>query len=374
MRIAMKCFAWAVCGLVASSAWGATPTFYASRPAFQATLGTSVTDGYDSPPYPAGLGIYDNATMSAFLGETDYETTGFLNWNIIPGNGTYCAGCNGSFRLTFTSTSQTAGGVGVFGAGVDIPNHNLSTPYFAYIAYGDGTFQSVALPAAGSFWGVTAPELIVSIHFGLTGGGTTISGSFSIDNLTIGRLCSLTCPANVVASTAPGLCSATVSYAAPTTAGTCGVVTCTPASGGSFGLGTTPISCTSELNGGVCGFDVTVADNEPPALTCPADVAVDAPPGALSTIVDFTVPTATDNCSLAGPATCDPTSGDPFAVGTTTVVCAATDGSGNGANCDFDVTVGTRAIQEIPTASEWGLAALALLLGAAALLVLRRSA
>ena len=70
----------------------------------------------------------------------------------------------------------------------------------------------------------------------------------------------------------------------------------------------------------------------------------------------------------------DPTSGDPFAVGTTTVVCAATDGSGNGANCDFDVTVGTRAIQEIPTASEWGLAALALLLAAAALLVLRRSA
>jgi len=38
-----------------------------------------------------------------------------------------------------------------------------------------------------SFFGVTAPELIVSIHFGLEKGGYTQGGSFVIDNLTIGR-------------------------------------------------------------------------------------------------------------------------------------------------------------------------------------------
>ena len=37
-----------------------------------------------------------------------------------------------------------------------------------------------------SFFAVTATQSIASIHMGLTDAGTTTSGSFQIDNLTIG--------------------------------------------------------------------------------------------------------------------------------------------------------------------------------------------
>ena len=370
----------------------------------------------------------------------------------------------------------------------------------------------------------------------LVTGFSTNSGAFTL-NMTGSdgcSACSLTCPANQVAGTAPDSCAATVNYPAPTAVGNCGTVTCTPPSGGTFGLGTTPVSCTSALNGGACGFDVTVNDTQPPAVTtqdvagypadagfcgatvaygaivsdncpgvavatcappsgsffavgttptscstvdaagnpasdagsvqvvdtqpptvvtpdvnvgtdpgvcsavvsfgatvsdncpgvapasctpasggtfalgttpvtcsttdaagnpgsdagsvtvaddeapviatCPDDLFVAVPPGAQSTTLDFEEPTATDNCSPPGAATCVPAPGDPVGLGTTAVSCTATDDSGNDATCAFDVVVANQSIQEIPAASSLGLAALALLLGGAAFVALRRGA
>jgi hypothetical protein len=81
----------------------------------------------------------------------------------------------------------TKGGLGVGGVGLDITANSASLPYYAFITFGDGTTADVALPSGSSFFGVTAPELVASIHFGLSGGATTTSGSFVIDNLTIGQ-------------------------------------------------------------------------------------------------------------------------------------------------------------------------------------------
>lgn len=359
----------------ASEALAATPTTYASRVAFLAAVGTEVTDDYAPPIYPAGFNIHDNATMSAFLGETDYQSTGFSEWNFHLDTDEYCAGCNGSFRLIFTSTSVTSGGIGVHGFAFDIPGDHTGS-YFAYVAFGDGTFQDFALPQPSGFFGLTAPELVVSVHVGLAGGGARTDGSIRIDNLTVAGAggCSLTCPPNQLVSTDPGACEAVVAYPAPTIGGSCGTVTCAPASGSTFPLGTTPVVCSSSTTPTTCGFDVAVVDTEAPALTCPADLVVAAPPGAQSTVVDFTVPTATDNCSPAGPASCVPDSGASFAAGTTGVVCSASDDSGNDSACGFDVTVGNQTIQEIPTLSALGLAGLALLIAGAALLLLRRPA
>lgn len=180
----------------AAPAQAATPTFYTNRAAFEETLGTAITDDYGSPPYPPGWAVYDDVTFSAFLGETDYHATGNANVNIRQADGpqdeTYCAGCNGSFELSFLTTSVTEGGIGVYGVGLDIVENDASLPYYAFVTYGDGTTDDIALPtetatAARLFFGVTAPELIESIHFGLSGGGSTQSGYFCIDNLTIGN-------------------------------------------------------------------------------------------------------------------------------------------------------------------------------------------
>jgi len=172
-------------------AQAATPTLYKDRTTFEAALGTTVTDDYDSPPYPAVWAIHSDAAFSAFLGETDYHSTGFENTNMRQDSGNYCAGCNGSFLLSVQTTSVTQRGTGVYGVGVDIVWNDDAAPYWAFITYGDGTTDDIPLDVVEggppSFFGVTAPELIVSIHFGAEKGGYTTSGSFVIDNLTIGR-------------------------------------------------------------------------------------------------------------------------------------------------------------------------------------------
>lgn len=108
-------------------------------------------------------------------------------------------------------------------------------------------------------------------------------------------------------------------------------------------------------------------------IACPGDQVASAPPGAASYAVEFPDPTTGGTCTDAI-VDCDPASGDAFPLGTSTVVCTATaPGSTSTPTCSFDVTVGAETIQEIPTASTWGLGALALLLAGAAFLALRRA-
>lgn len=197
---------------VGAEARAATPTYYANQAVFQADITNAVVDDYSNPGYVFNQ---DNATMSAVLGETEYMSTGHGNLNLIsnmPAQPYYCAGCNGSFELSFQSTS-VGNAIGVAGVGFRVQTHSLSVPYFAFITYADGTTDNVAIPAAGEFWGVTAPERIERIHIGLSGGGTTTSGSFGIDDLIVGGFCSVAgqCPAGpnqcVVAACDAGVCA-----------------------------------------------------------------------------------------------------------------------------------------------------------------------
>lgn len=172
-----------------------------------------------------------------------------------------------------------------------------------------------------------------------------------------------------------GVCTAVYDYA-PGYADNCpgGSTVCSPPSGSTFPLGANTVTCTATDGAGNQGVDtgtVTVFDDEPPVLVCPADLFVGVPPGTTSWPVAYPAPTPTDNCpGVTGD--CAPPSGDPFPVGTTTVVCTASDGANQTATCDFDVVVGEQSIQEIPTLSGAGLAALALLLAGFAAFALRR--
>lgn len=82
----------------------------------------------------------------------------------------------------------------------------------------------------------------------------------------------------------------------------------------------------------------------PPDITapelshCPADIVVVCAPrdGA---VVHFASPTATDGCAGNVGVICEPQSGSKFPIGDTTVVCTATDPSGNRSHCSFHVRV-----------------------------------
>ena len=108
---------------------------------------------------------------------------------------------------------------------------------------------------------------------------------------------------------------------------------------GPYPLGETSVTLTVTDNHGAsnsCVATVTVVDTTPPVITCPGIIVTNAtaPVGA---VVSFAL-TASDNCLLTG-VTSSPASGSTFAIGDTTVFCAAADAAGNQATCTFTVHV-----------------------------------
>jgi uncharacterized repeat protein (TIGR01451 family) len=172
-------------------------------------------------------------------------------------------------------------------------------------------------------------------------------GSALIDQVVVDTLCvdlGPACPSDQTLNADPGQCSAIATWTLPPADGC--VITaaaCTPASGSTFNVGSTPVSCTiTDGSGGTvtCNFTVTVIDNQLPVVTCPADMLVGTSitPSLCGAVVNFTA-TATDNCPNPT-VSCTPPSGSVFPLGMTTVTCRATDASVNlSTPCSFKVTV-----------------------------------
>ena len=151
----------------------------------------------------------------------------------------------------------------------------------------------------------------------------------------------ITCPAILVANTAVG-CASNVAFSvtASDNSGSASV-RCVPPSGSAFPAGATVVTCTATDTAGnsnVCAFTVTVVDTENPQIVCPTNWVVSAGAGQCSQSNLTWTASATDNCAVTNFA-CLPPSGSAFAVGFHTVVCTATDASGNTAECRFTVTV-----------------------------------
>ncbi len=185
----------------------------------------------------------------------------------------------------------------------------------------------------------------VRLRFRMGSDNSFAALGWRIDNVTVSNgfscctTCTITCPPNVVVSNDANQCGAVVTYALPTSSGTCGVVTATPASGSFFPVGLTTVTATSSVGGGRCTFTVRVNDTQLPVLgACPANIIRSNDPGQCGAAVTFTLPTATDNCP-GTTVTASPASGSFFPRGTTTVNITATDASGNSTSCSFTVTV-----------------------------------
>jgi hypothetical protein len=248
---------------------------------------------------------------------------------------------------------------------------NYPPPTYADNCPGGG---ALCVPPSGSIFplGVTTVTCTGTDASNNTGSSTTTMTVVDDDPPAV------TAP-DLVVPTDPGVCTGT---ATPTPLGVSdncpGVnASCVPP-GPTWPLGVNPILCTATDGAGNQTSDdgsVTVNDLEAPILTCPADIVEDLDPGVTEGVVNWLDPLVADNCPNPGAPTCVPPSGSLFPGGETTPVnCSALDASGNSGTCSFTVTLNLVSILEIPTASTWGLAALALLLAGAAFLALRRNA
>ncbi len=152
------------------------------------------------------------------------------------------------------------------------------------------------------------------------------------------------CPVSDIIVTTNALCQGAASWIAPSVTDNCGPVT--PTSnynpGHVFPLGTTIVIYTAEDDAGnisTCQFNVVVQDNaDPEILNCPTADVIAIADASCEAIVNWTAPTASDNCSLAS-FTSTHSPGDAFPLGTTVVLYTAVDGSGNISTCAFNVVV-----------------------------------
>jgi hypothetical protein len=154
---------------------------------------------------------------------------------------------------------------------------------------------------------------------------------------------SITVPANqAVSETGPS--GAAVTFTAPSVTDNgdaSPTIGCDHASGATYPLGTTTITCTATDHSGNSSsgsFTIKVQDVTKPVVQVPADSTAEAT-GPTGTTVYYSGVSATDDVDGTLPTTCDHATGSTMALGTTTVTCSATDSSGNVGVNHFTVTV-----------------------------------
>lgn len=157
----------------------------------------------------------------------------------------------------------------------------------------------------------------------------------------------INCPSDISKSTDFGYCFADlgVNLGAVSVQDNCvGVTTSNNApNGGVFQVGTTTVTWVAKdgsNNSASCVQNITIQDNEPPVVDCPANINVKTDEGDCIATVSYAA-SATDNCPGA---TIDYSSapGSSFGIGLANIEVTATDGSGNVSSCFFQIFVGAR--------------------------------
>ncbi len=165
----------------------------------------------------------------------------------------------------------------------------------------------------------------------------------------------ISCPSDMVVNTDPNLCTATVAYTAPLGADNCTGQNTLQINGlatnANFPKGiTTNIFQVTDIAGlkATCQFTVTVKDNQPPAITCPANLSVNTDLNLCSAKVTYGTPVGTDNCSGQNTVrTNGQASGAAFPEGVTTTTFTVTDAAGLASTCQFTVTVTDKQVPAI---------------------------
>lgn len=178
-------------------------------------------------------------------------------------------------------------------------------------------------PPSGSLFPVGTTTVTCSISNGF---GTT-TGTFSVVvTNTAGSPPAFSLPEVIIAE-ATSAAGAVVTFNASG-------ATCDHASGATYPLGDTTVTCSATNSFGTTTVSITIAvfDTTPPVLNLPSNFTTSNP------VVTYSA-AATDAVDGSLPASCSPPSGSTFPEGPTVVQCSATDSRANTAFGTFTVTV-----------------------------------
>jgi hypothetical protein len=164
--------------------------------------------------------------------------------------------------------------------------------------------------------------------------GLTTTGSFT--TTVSDQAPTIICPVvpTITCVNGAGAASFTVTATDPQEGNITSLVTCSAASGSSFPLGSTPVSCSVTDCSGLtdqCTFTVTVEDITPPTIVCPNPATTSCP------MAQTFVATATSVCFPADTLTvsCSPASQPAIFANVTAGQCSAGDLAGLESTCLF---------------------------------------
>jgi flagellin-like hook-associated protein FlgL len=310
------------------------------------------TAGAPSPR--AGLSMaYDSSIAQIVLfGGTDESTPGVYSnetWELGPGNSSPA----GSPAVSFSAATESFGGptVGTSSSAASIWVTSSGTgPLLISMVSTTGDFAVVGndCPAApdplapGSYCRVqvTFSPTVCGYRSGnLTFTDNRASGSdvVFLQGVGVAAGCDddlLVIPPTDATVNATSSLGAVVKYLSPLSvdfdeAANPPAVTCDHASGSTFSIGTTVVTCQATDTDDAAGtaaatFRITVNDTDLALTGVPADIAV-SPSSASGAVVNYVPPTAADEDGTSSPVDCSPAPGSTFPIGVTTVSCQTSD-------------------------------------------------
>jgi len=229
----------------------------------------TLTNGGKWYSYPS---ISVNATNDVLLGFSQHSSTQFAS--------------SGYTYKDHTDGAGTMRDPVIFKAGEDCYSKDFST---GRNRWGDYSHTMVDPTNDCSFW--TIQEYAKLQAPPTVGGSTSKWGTWWAR---INAITSISAQADIVVPNDLDQCGAIVTYTTPNTGGACGTITCSPASGSFFPVGTTTVTCTNTA-GGSSTFNVTVNDTQLPAVTCSVSTASLWPADHTMINVGLSV-SAGDNC------------------------------------------------------------------------------
>jgi gliding motility-associated-like protein/uncharacterized repeat protein (TIGR01451 family) len=265
-------------------------------------------------PIMLSCGAVGNQTVVTDLGECDFTQTG-TGWDATANDNCSIA------SIIYTLTGATTG----TGTSLNNVSFNLGTTLVTWTATdGSGNTSSCSYTVL-----VRDTQLPAITSCGATG-----NQNVTTDN----GACTYTQTGTAWDATATDNCtvtSLTYSLSGATTG------TGESLAGVSFNQGITTVTWTAidtANNQGQCQFTVTVVDDEFPAIAnCPSPIVQNNDNGDCGAIVNWTVPSFTDNCGAV--MTGSHTPNTFFPVGNTTVTYTVVDNAGNTSTCSFSINV-----------------------------------
>lgn len=201
----------------------------------------------------------------------------------------------------------------------------------------DGAGVATCAPASGSAFPI-GTTTVTCTAADTAGNSVTDTFSVTVRDTTAPTMIA---PADISVS-ATSASGAVVTYATPVTQDAVdgsGVATCAPASGSTFVIGATTVTCSAADaagNSAIATFTVSVINNAP-VFTAPDAMTVEATSASGAVVTFIAVGQDVEDGALV--ATCAPASGSVIALGTTPVSCSVTDVAGASAAGAFTVTV-----------------------------------